>query len=101
MTEIDTETETETTEFPAATTSPGATARPRIRWGAIAWGLIVCALAAMTMVITGSPDNRTAFVEWLGRLTPGTMWLIAVFVVGGVILLLGLLAALRRGGRAR
>ena len=100
MTEAETET-TETTEFPQTTASPEATASPRIRWGAIAWGFIVCALAVMTMVITGSPDNRTAFVEWLGRLTPGTMWLIAVFVVGGVILLLGLLAALRRGGRAR
>ena len=94
MTEAETET-TETTEFPQTTASP------RIRWGAIAWGFIVCALAVMTMVITGSPENRTAFVEWLGRLTPGTMWLMAVFVVGGFILLLGLLAALRRGGRAR
>ena len=93
-------TEAESTET-ENTTVTETTARPRIRWGAIAWGLIVCALAAMTMVITGSPGNRTAFVEWLGRLTPGTMWLIAVFVVGGVILLLGLLAALRRGGRAR
>jgi hypothetical protein len=29
------------------------------------------------------------------------MWLIAVFVVGGIILLLGLLTVLRRGHRGR
>jgi hypothetical protein len=81
--------------------APETTAKPRIRWGAVAWGLIAIAIAVTAMVITGSPDNRTAFAEWLAQLTAATMWLIAVFVVGGIILLLGLLAVLRRGHRGR
>lgn len=78
-----------------------AAARPRIRWGAIVWGLIVCVIAATTLQVTRTSESREGFVLWLTRLTPGGIWLIVVLVAGGILLLLGLLAAIRRAQRAR
>ena len=75
-------------------------ARPRIRWGAIVWGLIVCAIAAATLQVTRVAESREGFTLWLTRLTPGGIWLIVVLVTGGILLLLGLLAAVRRAQRA-
>ncbi|MET4781072.1 hypothetical protein [Glaciihabitans sp. UYNi722] len=81
--------------------SDASLAKPRIRWGAIAWGLIAIAIAVTVMVIVGSADNRLAFVAWMSRLTPASFGLLAAFVVGGLVLLLGLLAVLRRGSASR
>ncbi len=70
--------------------------RPRIRWGAIVWGLIVGTIAVVTLAITRTTEGREGFVLWLTRLTPGGIWLIVVLAVGGILLLLGLLSAIRR-----
>ena len=75
-------------------------ARPRIRWGAIVWGLIVCAIAGATLAVTSEGERREGFALWLTRLTPGGIWLIVVLLAGGILLLLGLLAAIRRAQRA-
>lgn len=85
----------------ASDTSVAVGMRPRIRFGAIAWGLIVCAIAGTVLTVIGTPDARTAFAAWLGSLTPGGYVLIGVLVLGGLILLWGLLGLIRRLQRRR
>jgi hypothetical protein len=98
---------TDTTELAAAddigSVAPGpetadgsSGVRPRIRFGAIAWGLLVCGIAGTVLTVIGTPDARTAFASWLGALTPGGYVLIGVLVLGGLILLWGLLGVIRR-----
>jgi hypothetical protein len=70
--------------------------RPRIRWGAIVWGLIVAMVAVATLAITRTAESREDFALWLTQLGPAGLWLIAVLAAGGILLLLGLLAAIRR-----
>lgn len=103
---------TETTE-PAATddvahavtadagASATSSARPRIRSGAIAWGLIVCGIAVTVLLVIGSPRSRAGFAHWLGALTPGGHVLIGVLALGGLILLWGLLGVIHRLQRRR
>ncbi|GAA3736485.1 hypothetical protein GCM10022239_10420 [Leifsonia bigeumensis] len=104
---------TDTTEFattddtgietPRADTADASSSRvrPRIRFGAIAWGLIVCAIAGAVLTVIGTPGARSAFASWLGSLTPGGYVLIGVLVLGGLILLWGLLGVIRRLQRQR
>lgn len=79
---------------PASTSA--ASPRPRIRWGAIVWGLIVSSVAIITLAVIRTGAGRESFALWLTGLTPGGIWLIAVLVLGSILLLLGLLSALRR-----
>ncbi len=85
---------------PESTTpqSPVA-ARPRIRAGAIAWGLIVIAVAAGTLYTIASDERREAAVRWFSTLTPGGAAIVGVLVLGGFLLLLGILAAIRHAQR--
>lgn len=87
---------TETPDVPVQ-----AAPRPRIRWGAIVWGLIVCGIAAVTLQVTRTAESREGFALWLSKLTPGGVWLIVVLITGSILLLLGILAAIRRAQRAR
>ena len=75
---------------------PSSLPRPRIRFGAIAWGLIVCALAATTLWISTDESRRIAFGDWISGLTPGTSGLIMLLILGILLLLWGGLAAIRR-----
>lgn len=95
-------TDTTTSESPFAPGVPGgdeAVIRPRIRSGAIAWGLIVCGIAVAVLLVVSDGASRTAFASWLGALTPGGYLLIAVLALGGLILLWGLLGLIRRAQR--
>ncbi len=74
---------------------------PRTRWGAIVWGAIVAVVATVTLIVIGSPGRRLAVANWLADLTPGTVWIFAVLVVGVIILVLALLALVRRAQRRR
>ena len=70
--------------------------RPRIRFGAIVWGLIVCTIAATVFWIASDDRRRDEFGGWITGLTPGTMTLLAMLILGGLLLLWGGLAAIRR-----
>ena len=70
--------------------------RPRIRFGAIVWGLLVCGIAATVFWIATDAARRNAFGDWFAALTPGTAGLIVMLVVGALLLLWGGLAAIRR-----
>jgi hypothetical protein len=83
----------------AANTTP-LQVRPRIRFGAIAWGLIVCGIAGWVLSTLLTPGARTEFADWVLALTPAGLVIIAVLVTGGLVLLLGLLGLARRAQRA-
>lgn len=73
--------------------------KPRVRSGAIAWGLIVLGIAISVLVTVSSPASRRGFAEWLGDLTPGSVAIIGVLALGVLILLLAALALIRRAQR--
>ncbi len=77
-------------------TVPQRHERPRTRWAAIVWGLIIAGIAATTLAIVGSPERRLALSDWLATLTPGAFWILLVLVVGVFILVLAVLALIRR-----
>jgi hypothetical protein len=60
------------------------------------WGLIVATVAVATLAITRTAESREDFALWLTQLGPAGLWLVAVLAAGGILLLLGLLAAIRR-----
>lgn len=75
--------------------------RPRIRAGAIAWGLIVIAAAVGLLTIAIDPNRRDAVITWVMNLTPGNAIVVGVLVLGGFLLLMGLLAGIRKAQRRR
>ncbi len=83
-----------------AVNTTSSTVRPRIRFGAIAWGLIVCGVAVWVLFTLLTPGARTQFNDWVVTLTPADLGIIAVLVSGGLVLLLGLLGLARRAQRA-
>jgi hypothetical protein len=73
--------------------------RPHVRAGSIAWGLIVIATAAAVLWVVAEPARRSAVTDWAATLTPGGAALVAVLVCGAILLLSGVLAAIRRAQR--
>lgn len=70
-------------------------AEPRLRVGAMVWGVIVCIASATTLAIVAAPQRREAVLDWLLDLTPSSVGVLAIVAVGGVMLLLGLVSVLR------
>jgi hypothetical protein len=85
---------------PATDPSPAAP-RPRVRSGAIAWGLIVCASMITLLAVVLSPDARDAFGAWSASLTIASIVLIGVLALGAFVLLIALLSAIRGAQRRR
>ncbi|HWD61761.1 MAG TPA: hypothetical protein VG369_04640 [Humibacter sp.] len=81
----------------AATATGGV--RPRIRSGAIAWGVIVLAFAAAVMIVTAVPGNAAAFAAWTASLTPVAIGVLVVVAIGVLVLLFASLSAIRRAQR--
>ncbi|MCX7520733.1 hypothetical protein OSC27_00405 [Microbacterium sp. STN6] len=75
--------------------APAPLARPRTRWAGIIWGAVFSALALTVLITIASPEARGAFGDWLASLTIAGFVLVAVLGLGGLILLLGLLAGIR------
>jgi hypothetical protein len=86
----------ETTGDPRHPYVSAAAPTPRIRFGAVAWGIVVIALASAVLAIVGSPASRAGFVDWAGGLGAGGVTIVVLLVVGAFILLQGVLALLRR-----
>jgi hypothetical protein len=84
---------------------PSTLQRPRVRAGAIVWGLLVVAFAAAVIAVSATPDARKAFDAWQASLTPATWAIIGVVALGVVVLLIAgasaIRSAQRRGDAAR
>jgi len=74
-------------------------ARPRVRIGAVVWGLIVCIVAASTIAVAVDPARSTAVIDWISELTGPTIGLITLISAGSILLLLGLVSLLRQAQR--
>lgn len=85
----------DTTEVEADAPAP----RPRIRPGAIAWGLIVCAISVFVLAVISHPGRRAEFVDWAWGLGPGGQALALLLGLGCLILLLALLSLIRTAQR--
>jgi len=83
----------------AAAATGGTRPRPRIRSGAIAWGVIVLAFAAAVMIVTAVPGNAAAFAAWTASFTPVTIGVLIVVAIGVLVLLFAGLSAIRRAQR--
>ena len=73
--------------------------RPHVRAGSIAWGLIVIASASLVLWVSALPSRRAAVADWVLSLTPGDAALVAVLACGAIVLIAGVLAAIRRAQR--
>lgn len=73
--------------------------RPPIRWAGVVWGLILMSIATATLYVASSPERAQAVHDWLVRLDAGEAWALALAVVGGTIVILALLGALRGAQR--
>ena len=82
-----------------ATATAPAAPRPRIRVGAIVWGMIVCITAATTLIVVSSQQHRAAFGDWLGELTPDSVGILVLVAAGILLLLLGLVSLIRQAQR--
>ncbi len=87
---------TPTVPQPAATADPALLPRPRIRAGAIVWGVLLCAIAGLTLWAQSDPTREARFTDWVLRLPQGAAGLLALLVLGALLLLWGALAAIRR-----
>jgi len=75
--------------------------RPRIRAGAIVWGLFVIGIGVTTLSVVADASRRAALFTWATTLTPGGAVLVGVIAIGAVLLLLGVLGAISRAQRPR
>jgi uncharacterized integral membrane protein len=88
--------------FPeSATDAASVVPRPRVRSGAIAWGLIVIAVGVALLAIVWVPRNASAFATWTASLTPGGIVVIGLIALGAFILLMALLSMIRRAQHRR
>lgn len=75
--------------------------RPHVRAGSIVWGAIVITVAALALWVAVSGTRREAAIDWMLALTPGTAAVVGVLALGGILLIAGVLAAIRRAQRQR
>jgi len=78
---------------------PSTPPRPRVRAGAIVWGLLVVAFAAAVIAVSATPGARNAFDAWQASLTPATWAVIGVVALGIAVLLIAGVSAIRSAQR--
>lgn len=76
-------------------TTPTAPA-PHVRAGAIVYGLITIAIGSGILWASAEPSRREAVADWVTSLTPQTAAIVGVLALGGILVLAGLLAGIRR-----
>lgn len=81
---------------PRNSAEPG---RPRVRVGAIVWGLLVMTFAAGVVAISATPEARRAFDDWVASLSPAGWVIIGVVALGVAVLLVAGTSAVRSAQR--
>lgn len=97
-------TDTSTTAtIPAPTDEEPSTAlpHPRIRIGAIVWGLIVAAIGAGSLLVMTDPERRDAALAGVLQLDAGTAIVLLVLAAGAAIALIAAVSLLTRWQRRR
>jgi len=87
------------TRVPTTSAVPAAT--PRARVGAIAWGLVVCVIAATVLAIMTDSARRVAVANWIGGISPGNIWMVVLIIAGALTLLIGVTSFIGQAQRSR
>ena len=87
------------THYGATSGTSTVPARPRVRVGAIVWGVLVVAFAAAVIGVSASPDARSAFDAWQASLNPVAWTIIGVVALGVAVLLIAGTSAIRGAQR--
>lgn len=95
--------QTRESQTPDITAEPAAPARPRIRTGAVVWGLLVVAGAAVALWLQTSPARAAAALDTAEAVGPLGLGVGALVLTGGAIVLIAgtslvRRAQIRRGG---
>ncbi|AZZ53376.1 MULTISPECIES: hypothetical protein [Rathayibacter] len=77
-------------------TAPETAQRPRIRAGAVVWGLVQAVVAVLLLLVAADAGLRTAVVDWALSLGPAGAAAIAIAALGTIALLIGLVRVLDR-----
>ena len=85
---------------PAAAAQAFVAARPRTRWAAIIWGLVLAAIAGFGVWTLLESERREGLVDWLSTLTAPAAIAYAVLAVGVLALVIGMVGVARRIQRA-
>ncbi|MDN4614193.1 hypothetical protein P5G50_06970 [Leifsonia sp. F6_8S_P_1B] len=75
--------------------------RAPVRWGGVVWGALLVLFAAGTLWVLSAPSRLAAWDLWVSTLTTATAWALGIAVVGMVIVVSGLLGAIRSAQRRR
>lgn len=81
---------------PAGPTEEEALPRPRIRTGAVIWGLVLVALAVTVLWTVADADRRDAAVDAVAALDGFGWTIVGVIAFGGILTLIALAAVIRR-----
>lgn len=73
--------------------------RPRIRTGAVLWGLLLVAVSSTVLWTAADPDRRDAAVAAITGLDGFGWTIVAVVTAGGILTLIALAAVIRAGQR--
>lgn len=73
--------------------------RPRIRTGAVIWGLMLVAIAAITLWTVTDPVRRAAAMDAVTALDGFGWTIVGVVTFGGILTLIALGAVIRQGQR--
>jgi hypothetical protein len=73
--------------------------RPRIRVGAVVWGLIVTGVGAGALYLYSSPERRQAAIDWVLSLTPFGFLIVGFAALGALIFVIGIVVLIRDAQR--
>lgn len=85
-----------TPDAAAASASAERLPRPRIRVGAVIWGLLLTALGGWVLWIASSPTRRSDALDTLLGMDAFGWTVVVLVAVGGMLTLLALAAVIRR-----
>jgi hypothetical protein len=72
-----------------------------VRYAGLAWGLILCAVSALTFYVVLSPERRNGLGVWLTALNGASLTAVTALGIGVVVLVIVLLSALRSSHHRR
>jgi hypothetical protein len=75
--------------------------RPRIRTGAVVWGLIVTAVGLGSLALLTSDERRQAVADWVLSLTPFGFFVVGIAALGAFIMVIAIVVLIRGAQRAR
>lgn len=96
-----TTTTTTTTETIPTTGATSVIPRPRIRTGAVVWGLIVTAVGVGALALLTSEERRQAVVDWVLSLTPFGFAIVGIAILGAFIMVIAIVVLIRGAQRSR